>query len=118
MVLILRQVSVTISPDYKNGPPLAALDYTVQVTNTGEAADNYSLVVNSTGGWRTSITPSSIYLDPGQSGNATLTITVPTGAGGTSMIFYVWAISSGKTWIFPAIAITNIKAQYSMVDNQ
>jgi uncharacterized membrane protein len=92
--LILRRVEVTISPGYRNGPPGAMLNSTVRVTNTGQAADNYMLVVNGTTGWRTSIVPDSLALEPGESGEATLTITVPSGSDGSSMIFYVWAISS------------------------
>ena len=92
--LILRRVEVTISPGYRNGPPGALLIYTVRVTNTGRAADNYTLVVSGTTGWRTSIVPDSLAIGPGESGEATLTITVPSGSNGSSMIFYVWAISS------------------------
>jgi uncharacterized membrane protein len=92
--LILRRVEVTISPGYRNGPSGAMLNYTVRVTNTGRAADNYMLVVSGTTGWRTSIVPDSLTLEPGESGEATLTITVPSGSDGSSMIFYVWAISS------------------------
>jgi uncharacterized membrane protein len=92
--LILRRVEVTISPGYRNGPPGAMLNHTVRVTNTGRAADNYMLVVSGTTGWRTSIVPDSLALEPGESGEATLTITVPSGSNGSSMIFYVWAISS------------------------
>jgi uncharacterized repeat protein (TIGR01451 family) len=92
--LILRRVEVTISPDYRNGPAGAMLNYTVRVTNTGRAADNYRLVISGTSGWLTSIVPNSLSLGPGESGEATLTITVPSGSNGSSMIFYVWAISS------------------------
>jgi uncharacterized membrane protein len=95
--LILRGVMITISPDYGTGAAGAILNYTVKVTNTGRAAENYSLVVNGTTGWRTSILPSSLALAPGESGEATLSITVPSDSYGSSMIFYVWAISSADT---------------------
>jgi uncharacterized membrane protein len=95
--LILRGVMITISPDYGTGPAGTVLNYTVKVTNTGRATDNYSLVVSGTTGWRTSILPSSLILAPGDSGEATLTITVPSDSDGNSMIFYVWAISSADT---------------------
>lgn len=92
--LELRRVDITITPDYHNGAAGALLNYTVRVTNSGRAADTYRLVVSGTTGWRTSIAPDSLTLNPGESGEAILTITVPAGASGSSMLFYIWAISS------------------------
>jgi uncharacterized membrane protein len=92
--LILRRVEITISPGYRNGPPGATLIYTVKVTNAGRASDNFKLVASGAGGWVASIDPDSLALEPGESGEATLSVTVPPGAGGSSMTFFVWAISS------------------------
>jgi len=92
--LTLRRVEITISPGYRNGLPGATLNYTIRVTNTGWGADNYMLVVSGTGGWVVSIDPDSLALEPGKSGEAALSVTVPPGVEGSSMIFYVWAISS------------------------
>jgi len=92
--LTFRRVEIMISPGYRNGPPGATLNYTVRVTNTGWATDNYGLVVSGAAGWVASIDPDSLALEPGESGEAVLSVTVPPGVEGSSMIFYVWAISS------------------------
>jgi len=94
VVKIIRGVSVSISPSSKEGLPGVALSYTVTVTNTGEAADNFDLRVSGGAGWSPGISPNSLTLATGASGTAALTVTVPSGAaGGDSTTIAVTATS-------------------------
>jgi len=79
-VKIIRGVSVSISPSSQVGMPDVTLSYTVTVTNTGEATDNFDLRISGGAGWSPGISPSSLSLAVGASGTAALTVTVPSGA--------------------------------------
>ena len=71
------EVEVTISPTSKDGAPGDDVTYSVTVTNTGTLDDSYSLTVTNTAGWSSSISPSTLTLDAGASGTATLTASIP-----------------------------------------
>ena len=70
-------VNVSISPSYQEGPAGTSLAYTVRVTNTGDVPDTYELTTGDDAGWSPTVSPSSIDLSPGASGNATLTVGIP-----------------------------------------
>ena len=90
-----RSVAVSILPIDQSGLPGANLSYTVTVTNTGNATDNYALVASDDAGWSPTISPSSLVLPAGENGIATLSVTVPTDAiGGTSDNITVTATSN------------------------
>jgi uncharacterized membrane protein len=72
---------VSILPTPQDGSPGAALTYTVTVKNTGVVADNYVLTKSDNAGWTLSLSPSTLSLAENALGNATLTVTIPTGAG-------------------------------------
>jgi len=92
--VIIRGVRVSISPSSQEGLPDVTLSYTVTVTNTGEATDNFDLRVSGGAGWSPGISPNSLTLAAGASGTATLTVTVPSGAaGGDSTTIVVTATS-------------------------
>ncbi len=74
---IIPGVEVSISPSYQSGPPGTSLTYTVTVTNTGDVLDTYELTTGDDAGWSPTVSPSSINLSPGASGNVTLTIGIP-----------------------------------------
>jgi hypothetical protein len=80
-VTIARSVSVSIYPISQSGASGAALTYTVTLNNTGIIDDNYSLIVtdNASPSWNFSVSPSSLSVSAGRSGNATLTVVIPGG---------------------------------------
>ena len=75
-VKVLRGVSVSISPSYKDGLPRAIIDYVVTVRNEGNIADNYALTVSDNENWGPTILPTSLALAPGSSDNAILSVTI------------------------------------------
>jgi uncharacterized repeat protein (TIGR01451 family) len=77
---------VVISPSSNSGPNGALLTYTVTVTNTGNASDNFNLTVsdNAVPSWGPTVSPTSLTVPPGENRPATLSVTVPSNAiGGT-----------------------------------
>ena len=77
---IIRGVMVSISPSYQSASPGVELAYTVTVTNTGLADDNYNLSATDNSGWGPSVTPSSLSVSAGENGTATLNVTIPENA--------------------------------------
>ena len=78
--VVERRVSVSVSPNSRSGSPGETLTFTVTVRNEGVLVDSYSLIITDTAGWSPSISPSTLWLDAGASGTATLTVTIPSGA--------------------------------------
>ena len=74
---VIRVVDVSISPSYQSGLPGTLLTYSIIVANTGNALDTYDLTTSDNAGWSPVVSPSSIGLSPGASGNATLKVIVP-----------------------------------------
>ena len=70
-------VSTSISPSYLSSLVGRSLTYAVTVTNTGNVSDTYSLTATDDAGWSPSVSPTSLSLDPGESGIAALTVTIP-----------------------------------------
>jgi hypothetical protein len=79
-VLALHGVSVSILPSYENGLNKATLTYTVTVTNTGNISYTFYLTPTDNAGWSPSVSPTSLTLSAGGSGNATLSVTIPENA--------------------------------------
>ena len=102
--VVERKVSVSISPSSKSGSPGDALTFTVTVKNEGTLDDSYSLAATDTAGWSPSISPSTLPLDAGASGTATLTVTIPSGAAdGATDTITVTATSQGD----PAVSASD-----------
>jgi hypothetical protein len=77
-------VDVTVlPPTSQSGIPGTTLNYGVQVTNTGNVQDTYTLTAsdNASPTWNPNVAPPSITLLGGGSGTATLSVTIPNGAG-------------------------------------
>lgn len=70
-------VNVSISPRERSGLPGDTLTYEICVTNTGTLADEYDLSAGDALGWGLSLLPSSLSLDPGETGVAMLSVTIP-----------------------------------------
>jgi uncharacterized membrane protein len=79
-VIVVRGVSVSISPNYENGENGATLTYTVTVSNTGNVSDNYGLIVIDNAGWSPTVSPTPLTITGKTNGTATLTVVVPTNA--------------------------------------
>jgi uncharacterized membrane protein len=93
-------VSASISPKVESGQANDVLSYTVAVRNTGNLDDNYLLTVSDNSGWGPTISPTSIFVPSGSTGEATLTVTVPDNAApGTSDNLIVTATSTGNPLI-------------------
>jgi len=95
-VNIGRRISVSISPLSQSGANGAKLTYTVTVSNTGNVSDTYSLAVsdNASPSWSPTVSPTSLTVPIGSSGNATLSVTIPENAiSGTSNNITVIATS-------------------------
>ena len=75
-----REVRTSISPIFQGGVGLeTTLTYTVTVKNTGTDPDSYVLDNSDTKNWDLSISPSTLSLEAGESGNATLSVTILSG---------------------------------------
>ena len=89
---IVREVDVSISPSSQSGTPGLTLSYTVTVKNEGNVSDTYDL--GASDGWATQISPTSLIVAAGDSGTATLDVTIPSGtSGGATMTITVTATS-------------------------
>jgi len=76
-----RRARVSITPSYQeNVLPGRSITFTVTVTNTGEVRDNFTLSASDNQNWSPSVSPSSLLLASGASGNATLTVRIPDNA--------------------------------------
>jgi parallel beta-helix repeat protein len=73
-----------VSPSYLSGLPGATLDYTINIANLGDVADNYVLSGTDNTGWSLSIFPTQLEVLVGENRRATLSVTIPSDAiGGT-----------------------------------
>jgi uncharacterized membrane protein len=70
-------VEISISPTENFGPPGSTLNYVVTVRNTGLAWDNYILTAEDILGWDLIISPNLLPLEPGTSGDAVLSVSIP-----------------------------------------
>lgn len=70
-------VSVSTTPESqsKEGSPGDTVNYTFQVTNTGDLEDTYALSISST--WGSLVTPTSLSLAAGDSANVTVSHIIP-----------------------------------------
>jgi len=73
-------VSVSASPSEQSGLPIENLSYTVTVRNTGNLDDNYILTASDNSGWGPTVSPTSLFVASGSTGEATLTVNVPENA--------------------------------------
>jgi uncharacterized membrane protein len=75
-------VGISVSPGYRSGLPGSTLSYSVIVTNTGWILDTFDLSASDGAGWGLTVSPASLTLAPGESGNATLSVVIPPDALG------------------------------------
>jgi len=81
--VIDRKVVVSISPSHKTDEPGEPLSYTVTVANRGNVADTYNLTVSDSAApsWNPTVSPTFLTIAVGGSATATLSVTIPSGAG-------------------------------------
>ncbi|MEM2907958.1 MAG: DNRLRE domain-containing protein, partial [Candidatus Hadarchaeales archaeon] len=75
--IVVRGVSVEISPEYQSGLPGQVLNYEVTVKNSGNISDTYALSASDDAGWPLVLSPATLTLAAGESGTAALSIVVP-----------------------------------------
>jgi hypothetical protein len=73
-------VNVSVSPSENRGSPGYDVTFTVTVTNTGSVWDTYSLTVGDALGWSKSLSKTSVTLQPGQSEDIQLVVTIDPGS--------------------------------------
>jgi hypothetical protein len=79
-VVIVRGVEVTIEPENKTAPPENTFTFTVSVTNTGEAVDNFDLTITDDLVWGATLSePELLNVESGASENVTVSVTIPSG---------------------------------------
>lgn len=105
-VAAIYGLQATGGPATQAGDPGAVLTYTVLVTNTGNAADTYSVALTSTYPALSS-TASLAGLAPGASAPVTLTVTIPSNAlAGASQLLSVTLRSAGNPAAFQTLGLT------------
>jgi len=105
-IVIVKSVSVSISPSSQSGPNGVTLTYIVTVNNTGNVDDIYDLTSNDNVGWDLSV-PTPISVAAFSSGDATLTMTIPSDAvGGTIDNITVTATSQTDTTVSASSSCT------------
>jgi uncharacterized membrane protein len=94
VIAIRRGVTVSISPSTQDNIRGGTLKYTVRVTNTGNVADNYTLMKSDDLIWTLSLSSSTLTIPAGENRTATLTVTIPpTAEGGAEDLITITATS-------------------------
>ena len=75
-----RGVQVSILPEDQIGLPEETLTFTVTVKNTGEAEDNYDLIVSDNAGWGATLAENLPTIPAGENRPTTVSVTVPSDA--------------------------------------
>lgn len=79
-------VEVSISPNSRSGFPGENVTFTILVINAGTVDASYNLNATSTAGWVPQIKPAPLTLPAGESGEATLSVTIPSDAPGNTLV--------------------------------
>jgi uncharacterized membrane protein len=99
----LYDVEVFIVPSENRAPPGATLVFIVMIKNTGLVSDTYSLKLVGDASWSPRIESTSLTLEPGASGETTLTVVVPPDVGeGASTTMSIIVTSAGDPTISAA----------------
>jgi hypothetical protein len=99
----LYDVEVFIVPSENKAPPGATLVFIVMIKNTGLVSDTYSLKLVGDASWSPRIESTSLTLQPGASGETTLTVVVPPDVDeGTSTTMSIVVTSAGDPTISAA----------------
>jgi hypothetical protein len=78
--VIVRGVEVTIEPENWTAPAENTLTFTVSVTNTGEAVDNFDLTIIDDAEWGATLSENELLnVENGASGTVTVSVTIPSG---------------------------------------
>jgi len=81
LIITFELEFVSILPSYQMGQLGENLSYTIRVTNIGTENDNYILNLTDTAGWNPTLSENSLTgVQPGESENVTLSVTIPENA--------------------------------------
>jgi hypothetical protein len=98
-IQIIRGVSVSISPSENDGLPGGVVTFIVTVKNTGNAKDNFDLIVSDLG-WGPTLDKKSLAVPAGENRTSKLSVTIPGGAApGAEDLITVTAISQAENTI-------------------
>ena len=115
-VAVVRDVEVSISPEYQSGEPSTVLDYTVTVRNTGNADDVFDLSWVDNAGWGDNIwlEDNSLSVEFGGENSTTLHVNIPEGTvGGTEDNITVTATSQSDNTVSDSDScIANVPVVY------
>ena len=75
--LVERSVEIELLDPEKNVTPGTEVVYQVKITNTGAAADNFQILVETDLGWEVAVQPSAVALKPGESTIVMVVVQVP-----------------------------------------
>ena len=81
----LVAVEVSISPNSQSAQPGTITTYSVTVTNKGDFADNYNLIVGDDAGWGATLAQNLLIIPAGGVRTTTVIITVPSDAAGDEL---------------------------------
>ncbi len=102
----LRDVTLSADPDALSGEPGAVMTYTVHITNTGNAADSFSL--NPSGNvWTTHVEPMTVTLAAGEGAPVMVTVHIPgDAANGDDDTVTVTAVSDADPTATASVDLT------------
>jgi uncharacterized repeat protein (TIGR01451 family) len=89
-----------------SGYPGDQVEFTLTLTNGGNITDTFNLAVSGSE-WDAMLSTASIALAPGESGDVTVTVSIPAGAEEGEMdMFTVSAVSAGDPGVFAEVNLT------------
>jgi PGF-pre-PGF domain-containing protein len=77
---ILPDVTVFISPSFRDALPGTTASFVVTISNTGNIPDTYQLSTTDNANWWPTISPTSLSIPAGENGLATLSVSIPIAA--------------------------------------
>jgi len=111
-------VSAFILPSQRSGLLGENLSYSIMVINAGNLDDNYTLTVSDNLGWGPTVSPTSLTVATGNSGNATVSIVIPENATPTmkdNIIVTVTSVGDPTVSDSASCIAHRLRAEFSVV---
>ncbi|MGB0387108.1 MAG: hypothetical protein ACPGWR_20010, partial [Ardenticatenaceae bacterium] len=110
---------VDLSPETASasGDPSTTVNYSLQLTNTGNVADTFTVTVGSGNSWTTNVSSDTVPLNPGISTTINVAVTIPAGtAATTSDMATITATSGLSSVVSDTTSLTTTANQVANVD--